>query len=122
MDIGLRAGVALASAHERLGDLDRHIEPQDQIRLRQAHAVEFQIIEPREEFLPRLSLQLAALVDSVGGRIAVGQDQPARGIVVFPHALIGREAVNGIECGGRVGVDIVRVLAELAVQVHPDER
>ena len=33
VNIGFRAGVTLTLAHERLSNLNRHIEPQNQIRL-----------------------------------------------------------------------------------------
>ena len=61
-------------------------------------------------------------MDGVGRRIAVRQDEAARRVIVLPDALIGRVAVDRVEGRGRVGVDAVRVVAELAVEIHPDER
>ena len=58
----------------------------------------------------------------VGGRVAVGDEQPARLVVAAPVLLVGGVAVHSVEGGSRVGIHIVGMRAERAAEVQLDER
>ena len=80
--------------------------------------MELKIKQPAKKTLPLLRRQLGALVHRVGGGVAVGDQQAALAVVFAPVLLVGGVAVHRVKAGGRIGVYIVRVLAELPCQIH----
>ena len=75
--------------------------------------MELKIKQPAEKILPLLRWQLGALVHRVGGGIAVGNDDAAILVKTAPVFFVAGVAVHRVKAGGRIGVYIVRVLAEL---------
>ena len=59
---------------------------------------------------------------SIGGGVAVSDQDAAFLVELAPIRLIPRIAVHRIKAGCRVGVDIVRLVAELPGQIHLDQR
>ena len=118
MDIRLGVVPGLPAAHPGQGGLDIHIQIDHQIRPGQAHLAVFQIGQPGEEVRQFILRQLGPLVDSVGGRVPVRQDQGAVFVKLPPVRLIGRIAVHRVEGGCGVGVHIIGMSPELSGQVH----
>ena len=58
----------------------------------------------------------------VGSRIAVGDDDPALFIEGPPIRFISRETVRSVKTGCRISIYIRGIPAEIAAQVHPDQR
>ena len=54
----------------------------------------------------------------VAGRVAVGDDQAAGAVEFAPIGLVAGKAVDGVEGRSRVGVDVVRALAEPPRKIH----
>ena len=102
--------------------LGRHIEAQNQIRLRKPHFIILQIVEPGKKFRLRRAFELAPLMDGVGRGIPVADNHAALVIKRLPAARKARVPVNGVKGRRGVGVDGVRVLSELARQIHLDQR
>ena len=57
----------------------------------------------------------------VGSRIPVGQHQATLAVELAPIGLVAGIAVDSVEAGRRVGIDVVGLVAERAGQVHLDQ-
>lgn len=62
--------------------------------------------------------QLGTLMHRIAGGVPVRNDQTAAAVEIAPLGLVAGETVHRIEGGGRKCVDIIRLLAELAGQIH----
>ena len=111
-----------ALAHHLFGQLGRHIEIKDERRLGQAQKAVFKAEKPVEIFLPLAVRQLAGLMHSVRGCVAVSDQKSTRLVIFAPVLLVGRVAVDGVKRRRRVGVHIARVSTERAAEVQLDER
>ena len=88
----------------------------------QNHVVIFQLVEPFQECFLLFRGLLGCLVHRVGGGVAVGNHQSALLIPPAPDLFIGGKPVHRKKGGGGVGVYVLRMGAEFAAQVHPDQR
>ena len=61
-------------------------------------------------------------MDGVGGGVAVADHQTALLVPLPPDFFVGGVAVDGVEGGSGVGVDVRRIRTELAPKIHPDQR
>ena len=66
--------------------------------------------------------QLRHLVYHVRGGIPVGNDQAAVFVVLAPVAHIARKTVHRVKGAGCKGVDLLRVRAKLAAEIHFHQR
>ena len=78
VDIGGGVRRPFALAHEPLGHLGRNVEIKDQRRLGKPEQPVLKAEKPVKKFLPLAVRQLGCLMHGVGGRVAVGDEQPAR--------------------------------------------
>ena len=122
MDVLFGLVAVVAPGHQLLAHLRVHLQIDHGIRLRDAHQAVFKVKQPLQVFIPLPLRQLAALVDGVGGGVAVGDDDAAVPVEFAPVPLEGGEPVHREEAGGGIGVHILRVMAEFTVQVHFHQR
>ena len=116
------AARAAAVFDQPLRDRRGHVQVHGEVRPGQTQPAVLEILQPGDEAVPPVPRQLRHLVDHVGRGVAVGQDQQAGAVGLPPFPAEARVAVHGEKGGGRVGVHVRRVAAELAVQVHPHRR
>ena len=112
----------VAGSHQPLAHRRVNLQIDHLIRCGQAQQVVFIVKEPLQECVPLLRRELRALMHSIGGGVAVGDQDAAFLIELAPIRLIPRIAVHSIKAGCRVGVDIVRLVAKLPGQIHLDQR
>ena len=121
MDVGLGVEFFLSVLHPLERGRQVHVQIEHQIRARQTHLAVLEIVQPVKEGRQLRLGQLRALMDGVGGRVAVGEDQAAVFINLAPVSAVGRIAVDREKRGRCISVDVRRVRTERAVEVHPDQ-
>ena len=120
MDVGLGVEFFLPVLHPLERGRQVHVQIEHQIRARQTHLAILEIVQPVKEDRQLRLGQLRALMDGVGGRVAVGEDQAAVFIALAPVGAVGRIA-DREERGRGISVDVRRVRTERAVEIHPDQ-
>ena len=121
VDISRGVGLALPAAQILHRLFCGHVQPEHQVWLRQLQLSVLKIRQPAEKRRLLLPRQLAPLMDGIGGGVPVGQDDPAAPVKLPPILLPGRVTVHGVEGGGRVGVHVAGMGAELSLEIHPQQ-
>ena len=122
MDVRGGVGILFPVAQQLLRKIRGDVQIQRQIGAGKPQPVVFKVVQPLEKLLPPVLRLLGSLMDGVGGGIAVADYQTALFVPLPPDLFVGGVAVDGVKGGSGVGVDIRRVRAELAPEVHPDQR
>ena len=112
----------VAGSHQSLAHRRINLQVDHLIRCGQAQQMVFIVKKPMQECVPLLRRELRALMHSIGGGVAVSDQDAAFLVELAPVRLIPRIAVHRIKTGCRVGVDIVRLVTELPGQIHLDQR
>ena len=97
MYVRLSVVPGLAPTHAAGSGLYIHIKVNDEVGARQPHLYIFKICKPVEEIRKLIIRELAALMHGVGGRVPIGQDEPAVFVYLAPIVTVGGEAVDSIK-------------------------
>ena len=122
MYVRLGVVLGLAPAHAAGGGLNIHVKVNDEVGARQPHLYIFKVGKPVEEIRKLIIRELASLMHGVGGRVPVGEDEPAVFIYLAPIVTVGGEAVDSIKGRRGIGVDISRIGTECAAEVQAQQR
>ena len=109
-------------AQQLLRKVRGDVQIQRQIGTGKPQPVVFKFVQPPEKFLTLVLRLLGRLMDGVGGGVAVTDHQTALLVPLSPGLFIGGVAVDGVEGGSGVGVDVRRIRAKLPTEIHPNQR
>ena len=122
MQILLRFVAPVPFPEQALRDFQRHVQINYGVRRGKPQFIILKIANPIQIGIPLRTGKLCHLVHHVRGGIPVGDDQAAACVVTAPVAHIACKAVHRVEGAGREGVDLLRMRAELAAEIHLHQR
>ena len=101
-----------------LRNLGGHIKENYLIGLWYAEFIIFKIIKPGKEVFPFILWKFRALMHRIGGGVSARNDYSSPFIEFSPIFFKGGKAVNRIERGGGIGINVVGTGAELTCKIH----
>ena len=122
VDILLLLIAVVAAVEQLLIHARRGLQIEHAVRRGDAEKVIFKVEQPVKVPLPLRLRELRALVDGVGGGISVGNDDAAVFIEFAPVFLERSIAIHCKESGRGIGIHVAGIRAEVAREIHFDER